>query len=166
MGLNCEALIESNVQLVHRIACRRFPDRLPNDDLLQVGLIGLWEAAANWNGRGNFKAYASTCIYHNMVDYIRESTGRHETINSAAMIRDEEARPIDEEIDEGISRELAAVLGEQSEEYKILVTIASGCKITAAAALNGLDVCEFIAAAKKAYRRFQRLREQKETTGD
>lgn len=66
--------IEENIDLVYKIAALRFSIWRNDDDLIQAGLIGLWEAAKTWNGTGSFKGFANTAIYHNMLDYVRAKT--------------------------------------------------------------------------------------------
>ena len=66
-----EALINKHVGLVEWVASRHFSTYKEDQDLFQCGLIGLWEAAETWTGKGKFPAYARVCINHNMLDYIR-----------------------------------------------------------------------------------------------
>ena len=75
------AMIETHYHLVEQVARRHFSDRVEDQDLLQSGLIGLWEAAETWRGKGTFAAFARICIKHNMLDYVR-GLQRHSPIVS------------------------------------------------------------------------------------
>ena len=69
-------IIAGHKKLVHAVAARKFYRWQFDEDLLQCGLIGLWEAAQSWNGNGNFAAFAWPCIHHNMLDYIRSKAAQ------------------------------------------------------------------------------------------
>lgn len=63
-------LVENNIDIVRKIYNRSFRAR-DDDDLIQSGMIGLWEAAKSWDGSGKFESYAAVCVRNNMLDYIR-----------------------------------------------------------------------------------------------
>lgn len=76
-GFSDEDLITSNVGLVKRIAhhlAARLPSSVEIDDLMQSGMIGLLEAASNFDpGRGaSFETYAGIRIRGAMLDDIRK----------------------------------------------------------------------------------------------
>lgn len=66
-----ELLTDGQLRLVPLTARRFFPRLARDEDLLQCGLIGLWEASRSWSGRGEFSSYACHCILNNMRDYLR-----------------------------------------------------------------------------------------------
>lgn len=70
-GAQAEHLVIRYKWLVRMTARRFFPRQLQDQDLLQCGLIGLWEAARSWSGRGDFTAYARYSVLNNMKDHIR-----------------------------------------------------------------------------------------------
>ncbi len=70
-GTEAEYLIFRYKRLVWATARRFFPRHRLDEDLLQCGLIGLWEATRTWSGEGDFADYAGYSILNNMKDYIR-----------------------------------------------------------------------------------------------
>lgn len=64
-----DAIIEENVPLVKSIAASL--DAAQDDDAVQSGMIGLWEAAERWDGERPFRPLARKCIRCNIIDYIR-----------------------------------------------------------------------------------------------
>ena len=69
-------IIEQYKKLVSSVAARKFYRWRFDEDLLQSGLIGLWEAAQKWDGAKNFTAFARVCIYRNMLDYVRSKAAQ------------------------------------------------------------------------------------------
>lgn len=69
-------IIEQYKKLVHSVAARKFYRWQFDEDLIQCGLIGLWEAAQKWDGAKNFTAFARVCIYRNMLDYVRSKAAQ------------------------------------------------------------------------------------------
>lgn len=70
------ALIERHAQLVKRIGLHlmaRLPSSVQLDDLIQAGMIGLLEAARNYDGGkgASFETYAGIRIRGSMIDEIR-----------------------------------------------------------------------------------------------
>lgn len=117
------ALVEEHAPLVKRIAQHlmlRFPANVQLDDLIQAGLIGLLEAARNYNGSkgASFATYAGIRIRGAMIDDVRKgdwaprSVHRNSRRISSAM-QDIEARAGREAQD----AEIAAELGIELEEY-------------------------------------------------
>jgi RNA polymerase sigma factor FliA len=73
-----EALIEQHMELVRRIAYHllgRLPDTVQGEDLIQAGVIGLLEAAQNYDADHNasFETYAGIRIRGAMLDEVRRS---------------------------------------------------------------------------------------------
>ena len=76
-SINYEQLVEQYGVLVKRIAhhlLARLPDSVQLDDLVQSGMIGLFEAANNYDaGKGaSFETYAGIRIRGSMLDEIRK----------------------------------------------------------------------------------------------
>lgn len=75
--INREQLVQQHLPLVKKIAYRimaKLPPSVQVDDLIQVGLMGLLEAAANYNSAQNaeFEAYATQRIRGAMLDELRQ----------------------------------------------------------------------------------------------
>jgi len=74
--MNAEALINDHGVLVKRIAHHlmgRLPNTIQVDDLIQAGMIGLLDAAKNYNVEkgASFETYAGIRIRGNMLDEVR-----------------------------------------------------------------------------------------------
>lgn len=147
-------LVEQYIELVGRVARRRFASRLPDDDLLQAGRIGLWEAAKKWNGKTPFEPFARTCIYHNMLDYVRAAGAKGGT---EELPENMEAGPNgweqmgDADMLERIGR--AWPVG--SREHVILSNLARGIDKRTVAARMGLKTYQVTRIAKRAVKRVQ-----------
>lgn len=73
-----DSLVERHAHLVRRIAYHliaRLPPSVDVDDLIQSGVIGLLEAARNYDGSqgASFETYAGIRIRGAMIDYMRPS---------------------------------------------------------------------------------------------
>ncbi len=149
------ALIEEYRGLVGKVASRRFPSRRGDDDLLQSGLIGLWEAAKTWSGKTPFEPFARTCIYHNMLDYVR-----------AAGVRAGDAQELPEHLEAGgndwelmgdadMLEQINSAWPAGSREHMILAELAHGADKRELAARMGLKTYQVTRIAKRAVRRVQ-----------
>lgn len=65
------ALLEKYRPLVRAVARSVSPAAARDEDALQCGLIGLWEAARKWDGKRPFAPLARRCIRCNILDYLR-----------------------------------------------------------------------------------------------
>lgn len=66
-------LVEDNLKLVHFIVRRYYPDFATDEDIIQVGSIGLIKAAKTWDEeRTKFSTYASICIKNEVGTYLRD----------------------------------------------------------------------------------------------
>ena len=66
-----EALIIKYRYLVRSVAYSVSNEAAKDEDALQNGLIGLWEATKRWDGNRPFEPLARRCIRCNIIDYIR-----------------------------------------------------------------------------------------------
>lgn len=148
-------LVESNVGLVSQIARNRFSSRMGDDDLIQSGMIGLWEAAQKWNGKTDFQPFARVCIYNNMLDYVRGLGATHNDTEELLEIlegdSDDWERLEDAEILERIGRAWPA----GSREYMILSNLARGVDKRTVATRMGLKTYQVTRIAKRAMKRVQ-----------
>jgi len=66
--------IEDNMGLVHKVLTKYFPDKSHDEDYIQIGLIGLWQAIEKYNGSSSWPNYAYTCIKNEiMTQYSRDN---------------------------------------------------------------------------------------------
>lgn len=59
---NIDGIVERNAHLVKRVAWSVSASAAHDEDALQCGLIGLWEAAKRWDGKRPFEPLARRCI--------------------------------------------------------------------------------------------------------
>lgn len=153
-------LLKENMHLVKKVVRRYFPRYSQDEDLTQCGLIGLWEAAKHWDGRGEFAPYAILCIRHNMIDYIR--AGRK-------MVQLEE--PLQDNIPEQGSemqddpdglhllKEIKTAWPEQSRERKMLILLMSGISKREACKRLGVSRQTGSRIAKRAWGKVKKQKE-------
>ncbi len=110
-----EDLVTTHAPLVKRIAyhlMNRLPPSVQVDDLIQAGMIGLLEAAGNYDaGQGaSFETYAGIRIRGAMLDEIRRSDWTPRSVHRKA-------------------RQVAEALDISLEEYHQILADASGARI-------------------------------------
>jgi RNA polymerase sigma factor for flagellar operon FliA len=142
---NTEALVMRHAELVKRIAYHlagRLPASVEVDDLIQAGMLGLLEAAANYTAdRGaSFETYAGIRIRGAMLDALRKLDWAPRSVHrkaraAAAAIREIEAELGREARDEEIAERMGVSL---SEYYKIAQDAAS-CRVTSLDETHGDD---------------------------
>lgn len=142
------ALIEKHSGMVEAVARRRFPTRSQDPDLLQCGMIGLWNAAERWDGARPFPPFAMTCIRNAMYNHLR-------TLKPAeGPIPDDLPSPgtEDERLDRlDLLARIDAAWPPNSRERLILVALASGVSKAALAASLGTDTYHIQKTALRAY---------------
>ncbi len=132
-------MVERYAPLVKRIAqhlMARFPASVQQDDLIQAGVIGLLEAARNFNsGKGaSFETYAGIRIRGSMIDEVRKGDWAPRSVHRnarriAKAIRNVEGRLGREATDAEVAEELEVDL---DSYYAFL-------KDTASSRLQSLD---------------------------
>ena len=132
-GLSPDALVEKHAILVKRIASHlvaRLPETVEIEDLIQVGLMALLEAARNYSEtRGaKFETFASIRIRGAMLDEVRNQNWaprsyfrkRRELSRAIRAVENRVGRPPE-------AREIAEELGVSIEEYnKLLADTSAG----------------------------------------
>lgn len=68
-----EEMLEENLQLVPLVISRRFPTFICDDDIFQIGYIGLWNACKNYDESKNakFSSYAVQAIKNEIIKHFR-----------------------------------------------------------------------------------------------
>ncbi len=95
-------LVEKHAALVKRIACHlinRLPASVQLEDLIQAGMIGLLEAARNYDERqgASFETYAGIRIRGSMLDEIRKNDWAPRSVHRKARMVAEAVREIENE---------------------------------------------------------------------
>ena len=140
---DAEGLVMRHAELVKRIAYHlagRLPASVEVADLIQAGMIGLLEAAANFSAdRGaSFETYAGIRIRGAMIDALRQldwapRSVHRRTREMAAAIRDIEH----EKGREARDTEIAERLGLPLDDYHRAVQDASSCNLSSLDELPG-----------------------------
>ena len=142
---NADALVMRHAELVKRIAYHlagRLPASVEVDDLIQAGMLGLLEAAANYTAdRGaSFETYAGIRIRGAMLDALRKLDWAPRSVHrkaraAAAAIREIEAEFGREARDAEIAERMDVSIG----EYHKIAQDAASCRIASLDDSNGDD---------------------------
>jgi RNA polymerase sigma factor for flagellar operon FliA len=125
-----------HAELVKRIAYHlagRLPASVEVDDLIQAGMLGLLEAAANYSeGRGaSFETYAGIRIRGAMLDGLRKLDWAPRSVHRKARAVAKAIREIESEIGrEARDVEVAERMGMKLSEYHRIVEDSAGCQIS------------------------------------
>jgi RNA polymerase sigma factor for flagellar operon FliA len=135
-GRDADGLVARHAELVKRIAYHlagRLPASVEVDDLIQSGMIGLLEAAANFTAdRGaSFETYAGIRIRGAMIDALRQVDWTPRSVHRKAREAAAAMREIElEHGREARDAEIAARMGIPIEEYHRVVQDASSCHVS------------------------------------
>ena len=130
-----EDLVTSHASLVKRIAyhlMNRLPPSVQVEDLIQAGMIGLLEAASNYDaGQGaSFETYAGIRIRGAMLDEIRRSDWTPRSVHRKARQVAEVMREIENaEGRDARDIEVAEAMDMSLEDYHQILADASGARI-------------------------------------
>lgn len=130
-----DRLVTQYASLVKRIAYHimsRLPPSVQVDDLIQAGMIGLLEAARNYDaGQGaSFETYAGIRIRGAMLDEIRKGDWAPRSVHRKARQVAEAVRDIENATGrDAKDHEVAKVLGMSLDEYHKTLQDASGCRL-------------------------------------
>lgn len=134
--LNDQDLVKAYAPLVKRIAYHlisRLPPSVLPDDLIQAGMIGLLEAARNYDSTqgASFETYAGIRIRGAMLDEIRRSDWAPRSVHKKARMVAEAVRAIENLTGrDARDHEVADQLGLPLEEYHQMLIAASGYRVT------------------------------------
>ncbi len=134
-----EGLLAQHRGLVLLTARRFFPRSQGDDDLLQCGLIGLWEAARTWRGAGAFPCYARRCILNNMRDYLR---AQQRAVPPPEVWRRDPSESYEEEAIDRLDMlaRIRAAWPENSRERYVLLALLRGVSRQSIAAALGVQL--------------------------
>src|SRR5215213_191123 len=125
-GLSPDALVRAHMPLVRKIAWHvhgRVASAIDIEDLVQIGMVALVEAANGFEDRGHaFATYATMRIRGAMIDHLR----RHATICRSAMARRREMAAVRRRLETRFGRsateaEMAEEMGLDGADYRALV---------------------------------------------
>lgn len=130
-----DRLVTQYASLVKRIAYHimsRLPPSVQVDDLIQAGMIGLLEAARNYDaGQGaSFETYAGIRIRGSMLDEIRKGDWAPRSVHRKARQVAEAVREIENLTGrDARDHEVAERLGMDINEYHKTLQDANGCRL-------------------------------------
>jgi RNA polymerase sigma factor for flagellar operon FliA len=142
---NADELIRTHADLVKRIAyhlCARLPSTVEVDDLIQSGMIGLLEAAAQFqDGKGaTFETYAGIRIRGAMLDSLRALDWAPRSVHRRAREVAQVIQDIERETGaEATPAAVAARLGITLDEYHHIVQDAASCHLASLEDMEGTD---------------------------
>ncbi len=151
-GVPSDDLVLGHAELVKRIAYHmvgRLPPSVDVDDLIQAGMIGLIEAAANFTSdRGaNFSTYAGIRIRGAMLDELRKVDWTPRSVHRKAREVAEAVRKVENELGrDARDVEVAASMGLALEDYHHLLVDSLGARVFSLDQLE--DESEIEAAAE------------------
>ena len=131
-----EALALRHAELVKRIAYHlagKLPPSVDVSDLIQAGMLGLLEAAANFStGRGaSFETYAGIRIRGAMIDALRKLDWAPRSVHRKSRAVAEAMRGIETETGHAArDSDVAARMGISLDEYHSIVQDAASCQLT------------------------------------
>ena len=155
MSRRTDALVRDNLPLVQAVACRSFPGRREDPDLLQSGRIALWQAALRWDGRRPFRPYACACIRNAMAQWCRSQL-RWQSLPEGAECPDpRRSQDWQEDLldDLGLAQRIASAWPPGSDEYRVLTALAAGVPKEQLAARLGWDTWALTRLARRAWSR-------------
>jgi RNA polymerase sigma factor FliA len=126
---DCDALITGHTQMVRRIAWHvhgRVSSAIDAEDLIQIGMIALVEAAGSYEDRGHaFATYASMRVRGAMIDHLR----RDARMCRSGMARRREMAGVRSRLENDLRRtatdaEMAAAMGLDIHAYQSAVASA------------------------------------------
>ncbi len=132
---SADDLITQNVDLVKRIAhhlIARMPSNIDVDDLMQSGMVGLLEAANNFDpSRGaSFETYAGIRIRGSMIDDIRKHDWTPRSVHHKYRKVAEAINSIENELGRPArSQEIASHLGITVDEYHKILADSSSSRL-------------------------------------
>jgi RNA polymerase sigma factor FliA len=152
-GRDAGALVTRHAELVKRIAYHlagRLPPSVEVDDLIQAGMLGLLEAAANFTAdRGaSFETYAGIRIRGAMLDALRKLDWAPRSVHrkaraAAAAMREVELQTGREARDSDVAQKM----GISIDDYHHIMQDAASCRLTSLDATVGDDESPLVRTA-------------------
>ncbi len=130
-----DELIVQHAELVKRIAYHlagRLPPSVAVDDLIQAGMLGLMEAAANWsmNRGASFETYAGIRIRGAMIDALRKLDWAPRSVHRQARAVAAAVREIEQRTGrDARDTEVAEHMGLSLEDYHKALQDAASCQL-------------------------------------
>lgn len=133
--ISYEKLVNQHTTLVRRIAYHlkgRLPPNVEVEDLIQAGMIGLFEAAQNYvsSRTANFETYAGIRIRGAMLDELRKIDWTPRSVHRKVREAAEVIRQLERETGKDANdTEVASRLGISLTEYNQILMDAASCRL-------------------------------------
>lgn len=148
-------LLEQHAPLVKKTAWSVSSAAARDEDALQQGLIGLWEAAKLWDGTRPFEPLARRCIRNNIIDYLRRKKEDLEELPEDLSAPEE---MVDEETAGELKARICRLFPRRSRERKILLSLLAGKEKEDIATRLGVSRSTVQRTARRAW---ERMKEEK-----
>lgn len=151
-GLELSNMLEKHASLVKRIAhhlIARLPGSVLVDDLIQAGMIGLLEAAKNFDGSkgASFETYAGIRIRGAMLDDIRKGDWTPRSVHRNTRMISDKISELEAELGRDVKDvEVAEALEVTVEQYHVMLNEANAGKIIG---MDDLGVSEDVISIKE-----------------
>jgi RNA polymerase sigma factor for flagellar operon FliA len=149
---NIAVMLEKHAVLVKRIAhhlVARLPDSVLVDDLIQAGMIGLLEAAKNFDGSkgASFETYAGIRIRGAMLDDIRKGDWTPRSVNRNSRMIADKISELESDLGRDVKDyEVAEALDVSLEQYHTMLNEANAGKIIG---MDDLGVSEDVISSRE-----------------
>lgn len=149
-----DIILEQHAPLVKKTAWSVSSAAARDEDALQQGLIGLWEAAKLWDGTRPFEPLARRCIRNNIIDYLRRKKEDPEELPEDLAAPEE----VDDETVQELRARICRLFPRRSRERKILLSLLAGKEKSDIAARLGVSRSTVQRTARRAW---ERMKEEK-----
>lgn len=149
---NIAVMLEKHAVLVKRIAhhlVARLPDSVLVDDLIQAGMIGLLEAAKNFDGSkgASFETYAGIRIRGAMLDDIRKGDWTPRSVHRNSRMIADKISELESDLGRDVKDyEVAEALDVSLEQYHTMLNEANAGKIIG---MDDLGVSEDVISSRE-----------------
>ncbi|MCP3671235.1 MAG: RNA polymerase sigma factor FliA [Gammaproteobacteria bacterium] len=143
--MSYDEVLVQHAPLVKRIAYHlmgRLPSNIQHDDLIQAGLVGLFEAIKRYDSTlgASFETYARIRIQGAMIDEVRRGDWTPRSVYRKSRQLSDAIRKIeDREGRDAKPGEVAEYLEMDIGEYNKLVSEAAGCQMLSYEDISGVD---------------------------
>lgn len=113
-----EHIIEQNLDIV-KSAANQFSQ---DEDLYQIGMIALWEAAEKWDGVHPFRPWARLVVRNRMIDHVRRRKAQEDELTEDMPAEEADDSETEAELRVRIKR----TFKKRSRERRVLLLMVSG----------------------------------------
>ena len=119
-----------------------------HEDIVQEGMIGLYEAIVGYDGSSSFRTFASLCVQRRIIDAVKSATRlKNRALNTSVSIEESALEAAEDP-------ELAVIDGENKQEFlQLMGRILSAFEFQVVVLyMDGLSAAEIAASLSKPYK--------------